>query len=241
MGVSSSRREDKAAYVHALFTAIANSYDLLNSLLSFRRDGAWRTFAASKSGIHSGGLALDVATGTAELARHLARYNSESKIIGIDFCSEMLAKAKAKLANSSDRDRIELVLGDVLQLPFPDNTFDCVTSGFGLRNVSDIMVALQEMTRVAKSGAKVVSLELTRPSSSLVRGLHSFGLFWIAPYVGWLVSGNREAYTYLPESIKEFPSLEEVQEIMQNVGLRDVETYRLTMGIATVHAGIKRD
>lgn len=233
-------KEDKTAYVRAMFTAIADSYDLINSLLSLRRDGAWRRFAASQSGIRSGGLALDVATGTGELARHLSRGNGEATIIGIDFCYKMLLKAKAKLATTPDGSRVELVLGDVLRLPFPDNTFDCVTVGFGLRNVADVSAAFHEIARVAKSGARVVSLELTRPRSSLARALHNFYLFHIAPFVGGLISGSKEAYTYLPHSITEFPSPEEVKRIMESAGLQEVEIYRLTLGIATVHAAIKR-
>lgn len=241
LAVFGSFKEDKTAYMRAMFTAIADSYDLINSLLSLRRDGAWRRFAASQSGIRPGGLALDVATGTGELARHLSLWNGEGTIIGIDSCYKMLLKAKAKLVTPSDGSRVELVLGDALQLPFPDNTFDCVTVGFGLRNVADIGAAFHEITRVAKSGARVVSLELTRPRSSLARALHNFCLFHIAPFVGGLISGSKEAYTYLADSIMESPSPEEVKKIMENAGLQEVEVYRLTLGIATVHAAIKRD
>ncbi|MEE8469971.1 MAG: bifunctional demethylmenaquinone methyltransferase/2-methoxy-6-polyprenyl-1,4-benzoquinol methylase UbiE [Dehalococcoidia bacterium] len=241
MGALRRRGEDRAAYVRALFTGVADSYDLLNSLLSLGRDRAWRRFTASRAAVGPGVLALDVATGTAELARHLARQNGGSTVVGIDFCPGMLEKARTKLDASSDGKGIELVLGDVLQLPFPENTFDCVTIGFGLRNVADIIVALQEMARVVKPGGKVVSLELTRPSSSLARAVHTFCLFRIVPHFGWLISGSREAYTYLPESIMGFPSPVEVQEIMQKAGIQKVETYSLTFGIATVHAGIKEN
>jgi len=235
----STHTQDKASYVQAMFTAIADRYDLLNTLLSFRRDRVWRKFAASRSGLHPGGLALDAATGTAELARHLARQNSRSIIIGIDSCSNMLARAKAKLATSSEGGKIQLFLGDVLKLPFPDNTFDCVTISFALRNVTNILGAFREMARVAKPGGTVISLELTRPSSSLARAIYYFYLFHIAPHIGGLISGRREAYTYLPESILEFPSPEDVKEIMQKAGIQTVETYRLTLGAATVHTGTK--
>ena len=152
----------------------------------------------------------------------------------------MLAKAKTKLATSSEGNKIHLFLGDVLKLPFPDNTFDCVTISFALRNVTSIPGAFQEMARVAKPGSIVISLELTRPSSLLARTVYYFYLLHIAPHIGGLISGRREAYTYLPESILEFPSPREVKEIMQEAGLQKVETYRLTLGAATVHAGTKR-
>ena len=222
-----------------MFTTIADRYDLLNTLLSFRRDRTWRSFAASRSEIPVGGLVLDIATGTAELARHLARQDCKSTIIGIDSCSEMLTKAKAKLATSPEKNRIQLVLGDALKLPFLDNTFDYVTIGFALRNVTNIPGTFREMARVAKPGSMVVSLELTRPSSSLARAVYYLYLRRIAPHVGRLISGKREAYTYLPESILEFPPPEEVKEIMQEAGLQKMKIYRLTLGAATVHTGIK--
>ncbi len=231
--------KDKAPYVQAMFTAIADRYDLLNSLLSFRRDGAWRRFTASRAILQTGGLALDVGTGTGELARHLARQNNESTILGLDFCPEMLQKAETKLTNSPGKKRIQLILGDILRLPFPDSTFDCVTISFALRNVADIAGAFHEMARVVKGGGRVVSLELTRPSPSLVRAVYYIYLHHIAPYIGGLLSGRREAYTYLPESILEFPSPEKVKEIMQQAGLQKVETHHLTLGAATVHIGTK--
>lgn len=231
--------EDKAAHMQAMFAAIADRYDLLNRLLSFRQDGGWRKFAISKSGLQPGGLALDAATGTGDMAQLLAQHNSGSRIVGIDFCPDMLAKAGAKLATSPDEERIHLIQGDVLRLPFPDKVFDCVIIGFALRNVISITDAFREIARVAKPGGRVVSVELSRPSSWLVRAIYNVYLRRIAPYVGGLISGNREAYTYLAQSILEFPSPREVKRIMEEVGLKGVETYRLTQGAATVHAGIK--
>ncbi len=231
---------DKATDVQQMFIVISGKYDLLNSLLSLGRDRAWRKFAISKCSLHPGGLALDVATGTGEMARLLAQRYGESKIVGVDFCPEMLARARAKLATLSGGERVQLVTGDALRLPFPDRTFDCVTIGFALRNVTDIASAFGEMARVAKPGGRVVYLELTRPSSRLVRAIHRFYMFQIASRIGGLISGNREAYIYLPDSILEFPPPEEVKRIMERAGLEKVETYRLSFGAATVHVGIKR-
>lgn len=231
--------KDKTMYVRAMFSAIADKYDLLNSLLSFGQDTAWRRFVVARSSLPFDGLVLDVATGTAELARHLARHSGGSRIVGVDFCSEMLAKAKAKRSAWRDGRRIELVLGDALRLPFPDASFDCVTIGFALRNVSSIEAAFSEMARVVKPGGRVVSLELTRPRSRLARAVYYLYLFRLAPYIGGLISGRREAYSYLPESIREFPSPEQVVRIMEEAGLERVETYRLSLGAATVQVGIK--
>jgi len=231
--------EDKASYMQAIFAAIADKYDFLNSLLSFRRDRAWREFAVSKSGLQPGGLALDVATGTAKMAQLLAQCNCGSRIVGVDFCPDMLDKARVKLTASPDGDGICLIAGDVIRLPFPGNTFDCVTIGFALRNVVSIADAFREMARVVKPGGKVVSLELTRPTSRLISPFYRVYLRHIMPYIGRLISGSREAYAYLPRSILEFPSPREVKKIMEAAGLQGVETYRLTFGAATVHVGIK--
>jgi demethylmenaquinone methyltransferase/2-methoxy-6-polyprenyl-1,4-benzoquinol methylase len=222
-----------------MFSAIADYYDVINSLISFRCDRAWRKFAASKAGIGPGALALDIATGTGELARQLYRRNSESMIVGVDFCPGMLQKARAKFVNSSGAGIVELVLGDALLLPFRESTFECVTIGFGLRNISDIGAAFREIARVTKPGGRVVSLELTRPTSSLIRKLHYLSLFHIVPHIGRLVSGNRDAYTYLPNSIVGFQSPDEVKKTMEEAGLKKVEIYRLTLGIATVHVAVK--
>lgn len=234
-----TRAKDKAAYVQTMFTAIADRYDLLNSLLSFGRDRTWRKFAVSKCDLWPGAMALDIATGTGEMACLIAQYNSGSGVVGIDFCPNMLAKARVKLTISPNGKRIHLVSGDVLRLPFPNNTFDCVTIGFALRNVVSITDAFREMTRVVRPGGAVVSLELTRPASWLVRTIYYVYLCRIAPWIGGLISGKREAYTYLPQSILEFPSPLEVKRIMEAAGLERVETYYLTLGTATVHAGKK--
>ena len=231
--------ENKTNYVQAMFTDIADRYDLLNSLLSFQRDGAWRKFAVSKTGLQPGGLALDVATGTGRMARLLAQCNDDSRIVGVDFCPDMLSKARARLSVLPHKKRIHLISGDALRLSFPDDTFDCVTISFALRNVVSIADAFHEMTRVVKPGGRVVSLELTRPTSWFVKPIYHVYLRHIMPYIGSLISGSREAYNYLPQSILEFSSPEEVKRVMEEAGLQEVETYRLTLGTATVHAGVK--
>ena len=231
--------KDKASYVQTMFTAIAGRYDLLNSLLSFQQDRAWRRLVASRANLQPGDLALDIATGTGKMAQLLAQHNSKSKIVGIDFCPDMLDKARDNLANSPHRERIQLLSGDALRLPFSDNSFDCVTIVFALRNVVSIANAFHEMIRVLKPGGRVVSLELTRPTSWFIRPLYHVYLHYIMPSIGRLVSGNREAYTYLPQSIMIFSSPQEVKRIMEEAGMKDVETHSLTLGTATVHTGIK--
>jgi demethylmenaquinone methyltransferase/2-methoxy-6-polyprenyl-1,4-benzoquinol methylase len=223
-----------------MFAAIADRYDLINSLLSFRRDRSWRRFAASRSSIRPGGLVLDIATGTGELARHLSQSNCGATIVGVDFCPDMLLKARGKLA-SFEGNVVQLVLGDALKLPFPDSTFDSVTIGFALRNVADLDTAFSEIARVVKPGGRVVSLELSRPSFMPIRKLYNFLLFRIAPRLGGMMSGSRAAYTYLPDSIMEFPTPEQVKETMEKAGLCKVDIHRLTLGIAAVHVAVKSE
>ena len=230
--------KDKRTLVRGMFDAIAARYDLLNRLLSFGQDRVWRVFAAAKCELKSGGLVLDLATGTAEMARDIIRKNGPCRVVGLDFSPEMLAQARKKLTRYPD-EPIHLVLGDALELPFPDNTFDCVTIGYALRNVTSLDLLFQEMARVVKPGGRVVSLELTRPSSVVVRGAYYFHLLRLAPYLGGLISGNRAAYTYLPDSILEFPPPEAVAEMIKSAGLPRVETHRLFFGAATVHVATK--
>jgi demethylmenaquinone methyltransferase/2-methoxy-6-polyprenyl-1,4-benzoquinol methylase len=232
--------QDKATYIKSMFSAIAGRYDLLNRLFSLRQDTAWRKFAISRCDIEPGSLVLDAATGTGEMARLLIRQNSGCTVVGIDFCPAMLARARTKLATATDSDTVHLIMGDVLRLPFPDDTFDCATIGYALRNVVSIADAFREMARVVKPGGRVVSLELTQPSSRLVRTVHNIYTWRFLPLVGALISGNREAYRYLPRSIAELIPPQEVKRVMEDAGLRQVEFYRLTLSVATVHAGTKR-
>ena len=149
------------------------------------------------------------------------------------------APLSQKLPTSLAGERIYLVQGDALRLPFSDNTFDCVTIGFALRNVTSIASLFAEMARVTKTGGKMVSLELTRPSLRILGPLHKLYIKVVIRCIGGIVSGKWDAYNYLPRSILEFPSPQEVKQVIGDAGWRNVETHRLTFGTATVQAGIK--
>ena len=220
-----------------MFADIVDRYDLLNGILSLRRDQAWRRFTASKARVQSGGLILDVAFGTGELARHIISQGPDSIVVGLDFSPPMLARAGERLPGAIRNGRIRPVLGDILQLPFPDATFDAVTFAFGLRNVADMAQAFRELARVARPGAPIVILELTRPPYPVIRQFHALGMFALIPAIGRLVSGNGGAYIYLPESIMGLVSNREVTRLMNDAGIRDIATRHLTLGIATVWTG----
>jgi demethylmenaquinone methyltransferase/2-methoxy-6-polyprenyl-1,4-benzoquinol methylase len=229
----------KGRYVQGLFSSIAGSYDFADTLLSFNRDRYWRRFTALRTGLKPRGKALDVATGTGKLALELAQEaGGVGDVVGVDFCDEMLSRAQDKLAKTKHRN-ITLALASAGALPFPDNTFDCVTIGFGLRNVADIEQTLREMTRVVKVGARVVCLEFSQPENHVFRVIYRPYLFHVLPFLGGLISGDRVAYSYLPRSIARFSRPHEVRQVMEEVGLRDVEIYFLTMGVVAVCVGIK--
>lgn len=227
--------KDKATYVHRMFSAIASRYDLLNTLLSFHRDKYWRTFTVSSLGLRGDETVLDVATGTGKLAQELhRRIGRNGKVVGIDFCKKMLYEAKTKASY------VELVLATSEKAPFPDNTFDCATIGFALRNVPDVERMLLETTRVVKMGGKVVCLEFSRPRHRVLQKIYRLYLFVILPFMGWLISGDKEAYLYLPRSIMEFYEPVQLQRIMQNIDLKDVHFHTLTLGVVAIHTGTKR-
>jgi len=229
---------DKSTLVRKMFGDIASRYDFLNNLLSFGLDPSWQAFAAAKCCPDSSGLVLDLATGTGNMARDITHKLRPIQVVGLDFSPEMLAQARQKL-NKHPSEPIELVLGDALNLPFPRGTFDSVTIGYALRNVTNLEHLFKEMVRVLKASGRAVLLELTRPHSPLFRRFYSLYLCQIIPRVGSLISGNQAAYTYLPESILKFPPPEEVAEIMRRAGFKRVEIHRLSLGAATVFVATK--
>jgi demethylmenaquinone methyltransferase/2-methoxy-6-polyprenyl-1,4-benzoquinol methylase len=234
-----SQSKNKSIYVRRMFADIACRYDLLNAVLSFGYDRSWRRFAMDQIDGIPNGMILDLATGTGKIALLVSRIYPASTVAGVDFCPEMLDVANRMVVTNPVMSKVHLVQGDALQLPFPDNTFDCITIGFALRNVTSIASLFAEMARVTKPGGKMVSLELTRPSARILEPLHKLYIKVVIRCVGGIISGKWDAYTYLPQSILEFPSPQEVQEVMEAAGWRKVVIHRLTFGTATVQTGIK--
>ncbi len=230
----------KEEYVHAMFSSIAHRYDLLNTLLSFNQDKYWRRFAVRQCGLKPGGKALDVACGTGMLSFELARaVGPGGSVIGIDFCEEMLKIADKNLRKTSYQGIVRFMQGNAVDLPFPDNTFDCATIGFALRNVPDIRKTIEEMARVVKPGGRVVNLELGKPS--MIGFKQAYWLYFekILPVMGRIGIGKSGPYSYLPNSVKHFPHQREIKELFTEIGLADARYYDLTGGIAAVHVGVK--
>ncbi|MHB1127619.1 MAG: demethylmenaquinone methyltransferase [Bacillota bacterium] len=234
-----SQYKSKEEYVYYIFTAIARRYDLMNTVLTFNRDAYWRRVTVELSGIGPGGHGLDVCCGTGKMAEELARIaGPQGRVIGLDFCEEMLEVARQRV-KGTPMERIDFIHGNALDLPFPDNTFDCATIGFALRNVPDIKKTVSEMMRVVRPGGKVVSLELAKPSAPVFKQAYYLYFDRLVPLMGRLGVGREGPYSYLPNSLKVFPHQKEVCKIFAAVGLQDAHYRELTGGIVAVHVGTK--
>lgn len=229
----------KATYVNTMFDAIAPRYDLMNRLMTFGLDRGWRRYVVAQAAPPAGGIALDVATGTGDIAIAIAEKMGRGTVVASDFAREMMRPGPGKAAHAGVGRVVRFLAADALTLPFPDNTFDCVTTGFAMRNVTDIPRAFREMCRVTKPGGRVVCLEVAKPRFALVRAGHQVYFNRIVPLIGRVVTGNAEAYTYLPESARNFPPPPVLQEIMAGAGLRDVRFKLLGLGAVAVHTGMK--
>jgi demethylmenaquinone methyltransferase/2-methoxy-6-polyprenyl-1,4-benzoquinol methylase len=229
---------DKAEYVRDMFSGIARRYDLLNSVLSFNRHRAWRRCAVKLAGLRQGDSALDVCSGTGDFAIALAAaVGSEGFVAGSDFCRPMLAAGRSKTETARGAP-VSLLVADTLALPHGSGKFDCVTVGFGIRNVANVERAFEEMTRVTRVGGRVICLEFNRPRNPIWGPIVMFYEGRILPVIGGLLSRS-VAYTYLQKSIKAFHSREELTEIMERMGLRDIRVIDLNFGSVCIHIGTK--
>jgi len=233
--------ESKAAHVKSVFSQIANRYDLMNSVLSFRQHKLWRRFAMKHAQLQSGGDALDVACGTGDWTLALAHaVGREGRVVGLDFCVPMLDVARKKLGKRGLlQQQVTLLEGDAMNLPFADNSFDAVTIGFALRNVPDILTVLREMTRVVRPGGQVISLELSKPEAPIFKSVYYLYFNRILPFVGSLAVGKKTPYAWLPESLIDFPDRGGLEKLFNEAGLIHVHSYPLTGGIAALHIGHK--
>ena len=226
---------ERRAYVRAMFARIAGRYDLMNTVMTGGMHHHWRTLAARVAASGPPGTALDIATGTGDLALSLARQPHIQKVIGLDLVPQMVSLAQAKA-----RGRLGLVVGDGLSLPFADNTFCCAASAFGLRNMPDVPATLAELARVVQPGGKVVILDIIpREEKSPLRPLFRLFFHWVVPLAGQIITGDREAYTYLPRSVDRFMTREGVRDLFTDLGLKDVGFRSLGLGTIAIHWGVK--
>lgn len=228
-----------AAQVESMFDSISGRYDLLNHVLSMGTDRRWRRRAVDLVGKHvMPGTILDVATGTGDLAIEAMRLRPE-KVTGIDLSTGMLEEGRRKIERIGLGERIELLKGDAAHLEFADGTFDAAMSAFGVRNFEDTLKGLKEMCRVLRQGGMIMVLEFSRPSWFPFKQLYGLYFKRILPRIGRRVSGDPDAYAYLPQSVMSFPDNEKFLDLLTAAGFRDVHQKRLTGGIASIYTGIK--
>ena len=229
--------------VQQMFARIADRYDSVNRVLSVGVDRRWRKTAVAMAGVQPGDRALDVCAGTGDLSLDLAR--TGAMVVGSDFTLEMLAHAQHKIpagwrssdgASADQPTRPVFIAGDTLELPFPDQSFDLVTTAFGIRNVEDPLAGLREMRRVLRPGGRVIVLEFCKPSTPIISAAYLFYFRRILPWIGQLVSGDKGgAYSYLPASVMAFPERAEFLRLMSEAGFGSPQQKILSCGIAAVY------
>lgn len=227
---------ERAAAVRGIFTRIAPRYDLMNRLMTGGQDLNWRRKVIRRAALPAEGPArlLDLGAGTGDLAREALRQHAGLRVLAADFTLAMMRAGQARAWDGSAPD---WSAADALRLPFPDQTFDAVVSGYLLRNVTDLQQALSEQYRVLKPGGRIVCLDTTRPSRNLLSPFIHFHMHVVIPGLGWLLTGQRDAYTYLPDSSEAFLRAEELAARLAAAGFKQVAYERLMFGTMAIHWG----
>jgi demethylmenaquinone methyltransferase/2-methoxy-6-polyprenyl-1,4-benzoquinol methylase len=226
--------KEKSRAVQKMFDQIAGRYDLMNRLMTFGQDQAWRRSVVRAAALPRGGVLLDAGTGTGRIAEAALQDDPLARAVGLDFSIEMMRAGRQRITGG-----ILWCAGDALHLPFKRAGFDAVTSGYLIRNVSDAVQAFSEQARVVKPGGRVVCLDTSPPPDNGFRSAILFFLNTVIPFLGQMISSNRSAYTYLPESTKEFFKPEQLAHVMRTAGLANVMYRRFMFGTIAVVVGTK--
>jgi demethylmenaquinone methyltransferase / 2-methoxy-6-polyprenyl-1,4-benzoquinol methylase len=229
---------DKGAFVREMFARIAPRYDAANRVLTAGMDEGWRKRSIARLAPPRGGTVLDLCCGTGDVVFHLLRTDPSLHVTGIDFCAPMLDGARAR-ANREARGDATFIEGDVMALPFADNTFDGATMGFSLRNVVEIDQVLREILRVLKPGARFVNLDVSKAPNPLFKRFFDVYFYRLVPLIGGMVGGSRAAYTYLPNSLTHHPGAEDLRRRFTRAGFADAGFERLMGGSIAIHYGTK--
>ncbi|KZL91473.1 bifunctional demethylmenaquinone methyltransferase/2-methoxy-6-polyprenyl-1,4-benzoquinol methylase UbiE [Clostridium magnum] len=227
--------------VQNIFSSIAEKYDKLNSILTFNIDKLWRKKAIRVCDLKVNDKVLDLCCGTGQMIDYACRkVGKNAEVIGLDFNQEMINVGYKRLNHSIGDYKYKLIKGDIIQLPFEDNSFHCVTIAFGLRNIKDKNRALSEIYRVLKPEGKLVCLELSNPELPILKELHSAYLTFILPTIGYIGTKDKSAYAYLRDSVKNFMPKEKLKFLFDDTGFIRTEYLSLTGGIASIHYGVKK-
>ena len=239
-GFKTVNRGEKVNMVAGVFHSVAGKYDLMNDLMSGGIHRLWKRFTIELSGVRRGNSVLDIAGGTGDLAAKFSRLvGSEGKVVLADINDSMLQVGREKLTNRGIVGNIEYVQANAECLPFPDNSFDCITIAFGLRNVTDKDAALRSMLRVLKPGGRLLVLEFSKPTNELMSKVYDRYSFDILPRMGKLITNDEDSYRYLAESIRMHPDQETLKEMMAEAGFAEVRYHNMTAGVVAVHRGVK--
>ncbi len=230
------RGNERVRYIAGMFSRVTSSYDRMNTIMSAGRHHAWRALAVDMAVAGTAGPALDLATGTGDFALELAGRQSVTKVVAVDFSREMLAAAGEKAEQRGSADRIGFISADAHALPFADDSFVCATVGFGVRNFVDLPRALSEVARVVGPGGRIVTLEIVKTGRGPFGRLFPLCFRYVTPWLGAVLARNREAYTYLPESVQGFLTVDELAALMTDAGLVNIEVRKLALGTVAIHS-----
>ena len=239
-GFTRVARDAKAGMVRGVFDSVASRYDLMNDLMSGGIHRFWKRFTTELSAARPGQTVLDIAGGTGDLAARFSRLvGPEGKVILADINAAMLEVGRDRLIDKGATGNIEVVQADAQALPFEDNSIDCITIAFGLRNVTDKGMALRSMLRVLRPGGRLLVLEFSKPTSPLLGKVYDQYSFQILPAMGRLIAQDADSYRYLAESIRKHPDQETLLDMMRDAGFTECQYHNMTGGIVAVHRGLK--
>ena len=239
-GFEEVRVEDKAERVASVFHSVAGKYDLMNDLMSGGVHRLWKRFTIEVSGVRPGHKVLDIAGGTGDLAYKFSKLVGDTgQVVLSDINASMLNVGRDRLIDRGVNNNVQYAQLDAQFLPFTDDTFDCVTIAFGLRNVTDKDLALRSILRVLKPGGRLLVLEFSKPQNSLLEKVYDQYSFRLLPLMGKLITNDSDSYRYLAESIRMHPDQETLKSMMSEAGFANTEFYNMTGGVVALHKGIK--
>ncbi|NND67462.1 MAG: bifunctional demethylmenaquinone methyltransferase/2-methoxy-6-polyprenyl-1,4-benzoquinol methylase UbiE [Halioglobus sp.] len=233
-------KEEKASRVADVFHSVASRYDLMNDLMSGGVHRIWKRFTIEMSGARKGHHVLDIAGGTGDLAAQFSRIVGDAgRVVLADINDSMLQVGRDKLLDTGYMGNLEFVQADAQYLPFPDDSFDCITIAFGLRNVTDKDLALRSMLRVLQPGGRLLVLEFSKPRNEMLSRAYDAYSFNIIPRIGKLVTNDSDSYQYLAESIRVHPDQDTLKDMMENAGFVNCDYHDMTGGVVALHRGFK--